>query len=379
MMAAWLAATYLGLLALKAGLAVRAARATTPAPIVDLAKVAVVQPILSGDPRLRETLAANLTTMPSALFVWLIDDDDPVALDVCEALRGEHPAARIEIVSSPQPPEGDNPKLFKLDRARALTGSHIFMVVDDDTRMSATSAGAIVSSLDCGDVATALPGCLDDGRWPSALLAQFVNNNAALTYLPLLNVSAAVTINGMAYAMRPDALDRIGGFGSIIRSITDDLAVAEQVLKRGGRICQTAAPVWVETTVADGRHYIRQMHRWYLFALLLFLRQPLPMQALITLLNVVPALLFWGIAIAAASQGSIAAAASVLVLVLLRALVLVWVQRRIYGRAMHRAFLSIVSEWLQPLHLLHAVVQREITWRRRRYRVRVDGAFEGRP
>lgn len=377
-MMVWLAAIYLGLLVMKAWLAVRAAHSETPRATADLSTVGIVQPILSGDPRLRDTLAANLATIPTALFVWLIDDDDPVARDVCEALRRAHPRVRIEIVSLPQAPEGENPKLFKLERARGIVGSHIFMVVDDDTRMPASSAEAIVSSLARGEVTTALPGCLDDGRWPSALLAEFVNNNAALTYLPLLTVCPPVTINGMAYAMRSETIERIGGFGPIMRSITDDLAVAEEVLKRGGRICQTAAPVWVETTVVDVGHYLRQMHRWYLFALLLCLRQPVRMQALITALNVTPALLLWSIAVATILEPSTAAIVVALMVLLTRSIALMYLQRRIYGRAIHRPLLSIVSELLQPLHLLHAASQRAITWRRRRYRVHADGSFEVR-
>lgn len=60
---------------------------------------------------------------------------------------------------------------------------------------------------------------------------------------------------------------------------------------------------------------------------------------------------------------------------LLRALLLCLVQRRVSGAIRHRPLLSICAEVLQPLHLLHAAVVRTIRWRTRRYRVLPDGRF----
>jgi ceramide glucosyltransferase len=37
--------------------------------------------------------------------------------------------------------------------------------------------------------------------------------------------------------------------------------------------------------------------------------------------------------------------------------------------------LSVVSELLQPLHMLHALVSRRIVWRTRRYLVRANDDF----
>lgn len=379
MIAAGLAAAYILLLLVKAGLAVRAARHAPQPGDADLSHVVVVQPILSGDARLGDTLEDNLRTLSSAHFLWLVDDDDEAAQEICRTLRDRHAGVRIDILVVPPPADGVNPKLLKLERARSIVGDRVFLVLDDDTRMPAASLSAIVEGLTRSELATGLPGYLEDGRWPSRLLAQFVNNNAALTYLPLLNVLPPVTINGMAYAMRSRALDGLGGFGPVVGALTDDLAVARLVLAAGGRICQTASPVWVQTTIGDGRHYLRQMHRWFLFAWLLLRRQSPGLGALIALLHATPPLLLWGVTAVVALRPTLAGLVAFAILLSLRAAVLVALQRRIYGRPLHQPLFSIAAELVQPIHMVHAILQRTIVWRTRRYRVRDDRTFEAVP
>ena len=379
MIAAALAAAYLALLLLKAWLALRAAgRAPKPAG-ADLSRVVIVQPVLSGDPGLETTLADNLRTLRTARFVWVVDEDDAAAREICGSSRDQFAGTRIEILVVPPPPDGENPKLFKLERARVALGDDVLLVLDDDTRMPAASLLALLDGLDRSALSTGLPGCLDDGRWPSRLLAQFVNNNAALTYLPLLNILPPVTINGMAYAMRSGTVTAIGGFGSIARSITDDLAVARLVMATGRTICQTASPVWVQTTVRDGRHYVRQMHRWFVFAWLLLRRQPPGVQALVSVLHGAPPVLLWAAGAVMALDPTPAAIVAFAAALVLRALVLILLQLRIYGRAVHQPLFSVASELLQPLHILHALLQRTIVWRTRCYRVRDDQTFEAVP
>lgn len=372
-----LAAAYIALLLIKCVLAIRAsAQPTAVGPSADLSRLAIAQPILSGDPALEHTLDANVRALEGAHVIWLVDEDDPLGIDICERLIQRHPSARIDIVQVPIASPGVNPKLFKLERARAVAGDRIFVVLDDDARLPEGSAAQLMHALGASDLSTALPAYTDDGRWPSRLLAQFVNNNAALTYLPLLNVMPPITINGMAYAMSAETLTALGGFEPIQRALTDDLAVARRVIETGRRIHQTAAPVWVSTTVTDGRHYMRQMHRWYLFALLLVQRQPIGMQMLITLLNASPALLLWSCIVATAMTWAVVGVVPLAALVVIRAGGLMWLQQRIYGRHVHRPFTSLVSELLQPVHLLHALCRRTIVWRTRRYRVIDSDRFE---
>ena len=370
-----LAAAYLALLLIKSVLAVRAARRAPSAAFADWADVAIAQPILSGDPGLSRTLEDNLKALPWAHFIWLIDADDPVAVGICSVLQQRYSETRIDILTLPAAAVAENPKVFKLSRARPLIRERILLVLDDDTRMPAATLSALVAALDRHELATALPAYVDGGEWPSRLLAAFVNNNAALTYLPLLNVAPAITINGMAYAIATATLDRFGGFEAVLGSVTDDLAVASRVRAIGGRIWQSASPVWVETTVSDGRQYLRQMHRWYVFAVILVAGQRPAMQMAIAGLNAMPSLLLWIVVFLAVWRPSFVGMAVLAATLVLRGVVIAVLQRHIYGRSIHRPLYSVASELLQPWHLVHALVQRTIAWRTRRYRVFLDQTF----
>jgi ceramide glucosyltransferase len=171
----------------------------------------------------------------------------------------------------------------------------------------------------------------------------------------------------MAYAIRGRTLERFGGFGPLVGHLTDDLAVARVVLASGGRIAQTALPQWVQTTVPDGSRYVRLMHRWFLFASLLLRHQPRHLQIVIAFLYALPPILLWAVVIATVAEGSAVAMATLAVALIVRSLTLVALQRRIYGRSLHRPMLSLASELLQPFHLVHATLVRTIVWRTRRY------------
>ncbi len=362
-----LAGAYVGLLGLKVGATAlqvrRERRAARPA---STGTVTILQPILAGDAGLRDALRDNANALPQAELLWLIDDDDARA----QALARELSAApHVRVLSCPPAPDGINPKTFKLDLALATVASEFVVVLDDDARLPATTLHALLGALQHAELSTALPFYRDGTNLPARLLGQFVNNNAALTYLPLLPLAAPVTINGMCYALRTAQLRALGSFAPLLRHLTDDLAIADAVRAGGGRIAQLAAPVEMATEVPDLARYARQMHRWMLFATLLLRRQSLPMNLLITVLHGLHPLLLWALLLHAALRPSGLAWLALGLVIAARALALMLLQRQLTGGVRHRALLSLLAELLQPLHLLHAGLQRTITWRTRRYRV----------
>lgn len=366
----WAATAYLALLAGKTAATLRGAARAPAAHVPDraaLAKVLVTQPVLSGDPGLAGALADNLRSLAGARFCWLVDDDDPVAQQVCDELAAGN--ADVTVVVCPPAPEGINPKLWKVQRAVATEADEtVLLVLDDDTRLPVASLGALLGGLERGTVATGLPSYLPaEGVW-ARLVEQFVDNNAALTYLPM----QPVTLNGMTWAIRVGELRRLGGFVPVLHALTDDLAVAGMVIGSGGRIVQTASPQWIATTVPDAGHYVRIMHRWFLFATLLIQRQPVQVSAAVTVLHGTPPLLLWGVLAGSVVRRTPRPALLVLGL---RAATLATLQHRIHGRVLHRPVLSVVAELAQPIHLGHAAVRRTIVWRTRTYRVVSDTEF----
>ncbi|HWJ82367.1 MAG TPA: glycosyltransferase [Nocardioides sp.] len=369
---------YVGIQTGKTAAALRAAdrapAATEPTP-AELARVVVAQPILSGDPGLEDALRDNLLSLAGARFCWLVDTDDPEAQRVAGKLadelgRSADATTRVEVVRCDPAPDGTNPKLWKLQEALdRCTDDDVLVVLDDDTRLPAPSLGALLGGLGRATLVTGLPAYLPGTTVWARLVEQFVDNNAAVTYLP----TKPVTINGMTWAMRAVDLRAIGGFTPLLRNLTDDLAVAGRVLATGGTLCQTASPQWLTTTVPTSRHYARLMHRWFLFATLLLRRQPPSQVATISTLHGTHPLLLWTVLVGSARARR---PGPLLALLAVRAVLIEVVQRRVYGRSLQRPLLSVVSELAQPAHLGHGALRRTITWRTRVYRVHADDRFE---
>lgn len=367
-----LAAAYTGLLLLRAGLAAAYAR-TLPAPDENPlapSTMTVAQAILSGDPLLESCLESNLITLPGQNFLWLIDEEDGEAQRIAEVLRARHPLAAVRVERCPPCPDATNPKLWKLKIAAPLIETPLLCVLDDDTTLPAASAAALASGAQSQTIATGLPCYLDADNLPSGLIAQFVNNNSVFTYLGTSCVLPAFTLNGMGYVLRREELARLQDFQTIQYELTDDLAVATLVIRNGGSIHQSTAPLHVQTGVGDFAHYMRLMHRWYLFALLLLRRQSIAVQMLVTMLHGLPPILLVALLAGCAATGTVAGWGMLALVVGGRLLIIAGMHRRFFGRRLHRPWLSIVSELLQLVHLIHALSSRTVRWRTRRYRVR---------
>lgn len=372
-----LALAYVAVLMLRAlgALWIVQRRAAVQVPAGTQAEVAILQPILGGDAHLQQVLAANLQALPHAQFVWLLDADDAAGNAAAATLVAQHPGVRIARITVPPAPPGINPKAWKLHHALPQVQAPITLILDDDAQLGSAALAHLLHDLAHADLVTALPYYQDGSTLAGRLLAQFVNNNAALTYLGWLPWAAPFTINGMCYVGRTQQLQAWGGFAPLLDQLTDDLAFAAHVRAQGGRIWQSTAPVAMRTALPDLGSYVRQMHRWMLFALLLLRRQRPAVKLAIGALHGLPPWLLIATLLSACLQHGALSFAAVAGLLTVRAAMLCLLQWRTTGASRHRPLLSLAAECLQPLHLLHAALVRTIRWRTRRYRVLPDGRF----
>ncbi len=370
---------YLALMLAKFHLARRYARTTgaqaAPTPEPDYSEVTILQPVVSGDARLEEALRAALAAFPRCPLIWIPDADDAPARELCAALQLAHPTHAIRILATPPPPQGENPKAHKLALAEAAVSTRLLVVLDDDTRMTPDGMRALLVGLERATLSTGLPCYLPGANAPADLVAQFVNNQSVLTYLPLLVFSPPITCNGMCYALRTRELAELGGFERIRRFAADDLAIAQLVIGAGRLVHQTVAPHFIATSVADWRHYARLMHRWFVFATLLVRDQPPGRRLLILAVHGCPPVLLWLGLLLTCANPSPAGGAVLAATLLLRAGITLGVQRVFFGRALHQPVLSLVSELLQPLHFVHALCSRTVLWRKRWIRIRSNREF----
>jgi ceramide glucosyltransferase len=331
-------------------------------------EITVLQPILGGDPFLEEALRRNLRQ--PARFLWLVDEDDAEGRRVAGKVA-EEAGPRVEIVLCPPAAAGLNPKTTKLQRGLERTGTEYLAVLDDDTILSDGQLGRAMFALRTSTIYTGLPCYLRGGNLWSSLVTHFVNNNSILTYLPLLRMVGPLSINGMFYAMRADALRGMGGFTPIVSQLCDDYALAGLVRRNGGTIRQGITPQFLHTTVPDAGHYVRLMHRWFVFANVLVRDQPARVKLLLVVFLGLPPFLLWL---------GLLCPPLLIILLAARHFALRKLQRDVLGTLPHLNWLtSIASELLQPLHWLHACVQHTLRWRTRRIVPAADGSFSHDP
>ncbi len=335
----------------------------------------IMQPIMAGDPALAAILERNVCEHPEASFLWLLDQEDQGAHRITDLLQSKYPQSNIQICVVPPCPENTNPKLYKLHYAREYIGHDSVIVLDDDTFLPRGTAHFLIGGLEEFGLVSGLPCYLHDGRISSCLLAQFVNNNSAMTYLPLASFMQPVTINGMCYSIKSSTIDRLENFQPLLQYLADDLAVSRAVKDLHLPQLQLPYVQYIQTSLRGAGHYMLQMHRWYVFALLLLKNQSLSMNVMIFLLQGLGPFLFIAALLFSLIEFSMYTGFVAGIVLVLRMCMILFLQLRLAGRFHHHGILSFVSEILQPVHLFHALLWNRILWRRRHYRVFANDRF----
>ena len=227
----------------------------------------VVQPILSGDPRLESDLRANLQQTKTVEFYWLIDQSDTEAQRVANKIcQDELFSQRIRIFLIEDVPQGINPKSYKIEQVVEDLTRPYLIVLDDDSVIDFSKMGELTTYLGQEVILTGIPYNQERSNFWSKLVAAFVNGNSLITYFTMAQVEANHSINGMFYILPVELAKDQGLFTAIKDYLCDDLAVADFLRSKGVSIIQTRVTCNVRTTIKDVKQYLLQMKRWLLFS-----------------------------------------------------------------------------------------------------------------
>lgn len=227
----------------------------------------VVQPILSGDPRLESDLRANLQQTKTVEFYWLIDQSDTEAQRVANKIcQDELFSQRIRIFLIEDVPQGINPKSYKIEQVVEDLTRPYLIVLDDDSVIDFSKMGELTTYLGQEVILTGIPYNQERSNFWSKLVAAFVNGNSLITYFTMAQVEANHSINGMFYILPVELAKDQGLFTAIKDYLCDDLAVADFLRSKGVSIIQTRVTCNVRTTIKDAKQYLLQMKRWLLFS-----------------------------------------------------------------------------------------------------------------
>ena len=228
----------------------------------------VIQPILSGDPRLREDLTENLKKLTKMKFLWLIDKSDTEARNIVTEIKEKKDYSnRIEILEIEGVPQEVNPKIFKLDKAIKKVETKYTIILDDDSVIDTERINELSAyeKLEGEWLATGIPYNYGvDGFW-SELVASFVNSNSITTYFTMSYLEKNKTINGMFYIASTEIFKRYNVFEEIKYWLCDDFALAQYLISKKVTLIQTGVFCNTRTTVKTFEQYLLLMKRWLLF------------------------------------------------------------------------------------------------------------------
>ena len=227
----------------------------------------VVQPILSGDPRLESDLRANLQQTKTVEFYWLIDQSDTEAQRVANKIcQDELFSQRIRIFLIEDVPQGINPKSYKIEQVVEDLTRPYLIVLDDDSVIDFSKMGELTAYLGQEVILTGIPYNQERSNFWSKLVAAFVNGYSLITYFTMAQVEANHSINGMFYILPVNLVKDQDLFTAIKDYLCDDLAVADFLSSKGVSIVQTRVTCNVRTTIKSATQYLLQMKRWLLFS-----------------------------------------------------------------------------------------------------------------
>ena len=232
-------------------------------------KYTVLQPILSGDPRLEEDLTANLKNTTDMKFIWLVDKSDKVAIDTVEnILKDKNYSNRIEVYYLDDVPQELNPKIFKLAQVVDKIKTEYSIILDDDAVIDRKKLAELsVYEKDKSEwIATGIPFNYNIKGFYSKLISAFINSNSIFSYFSMSFLNENKTINGMFYILRTDILKKYSAFDEIKYWLCDDLALATYLLSKKVKIIQSTIFCNVRNTVPSLKRYILLMKRWLLFS-----------------------------------------------------------------------------------------------------------------
>ena len=236
---------------------------------IDEKKYTVLQPILSGDPRLEEDLTTNLKNTTDMKFIWLVDKSDKVAINTVEnILKDKNYSNRIEVYYLDDVPQELNPKIFKLAQVVDKIKTEYSIILDDDAVIDRKKLDELsVYEKDKSEwIATGIPFNYNIKGFYSKLISAFINSNSIFSYFSMSFLNENKTINGMFYILRTDILKKYSAFEEIKYWLCDDLALATYLLSKKVKIIQSTIFCNVRNTVPSLKRYILLMKRWLLFS-----------------------------------------------------------------------------------------------------------------
>jgi ceramide glucosyltransferase len=340
-----------------------------PAPATDQPPISILKPLSGVDEGLEDNLRSFFEQQyPYFEILFAVRSASDPAIGVVERLRARYPAIPSRLIVTGEPPY-PNAKVYSLDRMLAAAAHDLLVMADSDIRVTPEMLATVAAEF--ADRAVGMATCpyrAVPGRSPWSTLEAVGLNTEFIG-----GVLVARMLDGMKFALGPTIVARretlagIGGFDAVKDFLAEDFVMGNRAAELGYGVILSSYVIehriGSQALAANWRHRLRwnrstRRSRPAGYVGQLF-TNPLPL-----------ALLFWT---AAPQWWSIVAAT-----VVFRAAA-AWATA---GVALRDPLVRRLW-WLVPVQDLASFAAwlagffgNTITWRGRKYYLRVDGRFE---
>lgn len=350
----------------------------TPPPR-PVARVVVVRPCSGLEPHLRRSLESTATLRyrgPLRVVLSTSTHDDParpVLLEVAQSLRARGLDVAVEVIA----PQGLNLKASQLAGLLDPASDDVAVVVDSDVDLEGVELERLLAPLCHPEARVAAVWCPPVEREPQSLGDRMSAAllGGSLHAFALLGALDARGLVGKTFALRLDALREVGGFGSLVQYLGEDMELARRLRARGWGIAKGDAVV---ASLASGRPVAQVLARYARWLMVIRAQRPLLLVSYPLLLAATPGLLaLGGLGLLHGVPG-----ASVTVgLALMARLAVGLAARRTAGRSL-RPDAVVLDVVLADALLLAAFVRAtfgpaRVRWRQRSLRLGAHGVLVG--
>jgi ceramide glucosyltransferase len=201
-------------------------------------RVTLLKTVFGLEPRLEENLESFFAQdYPAFELIFGARNNEDPAIRIVEHLRRKYPAIPVKIVFSGEP-QRPNAKVCSLEKMIAVASSDYYVISDSDVHVDGNYIREIMAPFadpEMGVVTCLYRGVATGGLWSRLeALGMSVEMTAGAV--------AANTLEGMKFALGPtmvvrrEALDEMGGIGTLADYCSDDFLIGNLIAEAGWKV-----------------------------------------------------------------------------------------------------------------------------------------------